>query len=78
MRSQPIVLRFFYSVVVVVVVVYVVDVVFVVVVVPNFDVVVYTKSKVDLRLLVKEVEFGWCVCKVIFVSNPTSFEVKLG
>ena len=40
MRSQPIVLRLFCSVVDVVVVVDVVDVVFVVVVVPNFDVVV--------------------------------------
>ena len=34
-----------------------VDVVFVVV--PNVDIVVKAKSKVDLRLLVKEVEFGW-------------------
>ena len=28
-------------------------------VVPNFDVVVQATSKVDLRFLVKEVEFGW-------------------
>ena len=40
MRSQPIVLRLFCSVVIVVVVVVVVDVDFVVVVVPNADVVV--------------------------------------
>ena len=44
--------------VVVVVVVVVVVIVFVVVVVPNVDV-VKAMSKVDLRLLVKEVEFGW-------------------
>ena len=55
MRPQSIVLRLFCSVVVVVVA----DVVFVVVVVPNVDVVVKATSKVDLRLLVKEVEFGW-------------------
>ena len=61
MMSQPIVLRLFCSV----------DVVFVVIVVPNVDIVVKATSKVDLRLLVKEVEFGWVVCKVIFMSNPT-------
>ena len=55
MRSQPIVLRLFCSVVVFVVLV---GVVFVVVDVPNVDVVVEAKSKVDLRLLVMEVEFG--------------------
>ena len=43
--------------VIVVVVVDIVDVVFVVVVVLNIDVVVLTTSKVDLRLLVIEVEF---------------------
>ena len=40
-------------------VVVVVDVVFVAVVVLNVDVVVQATSKVDLRLLVMEVEFGW-------------------
>ena len=55
MRSQPIVLRLFCFVVVVVVVV-VVNVVFVLVVVLNVDFVLAT-SKVDLRLLVMEVEF---------------------
>ena len=64
MGSQAIVLRLFCSVVVVVgggvgVVVGVVVVVFVVVVVPNVDVVIEVTSKVDQRLLVKEVEFGW-------------------
>ena len=53
MRSQPIVLRLFCSVVVVVVV----DVVFVV---SNVHVVILATSKDDMRLLVKEVEFGWC------------------
>ena len=43
----------------VVVVVVVVDVVFVVVVDLNVDVVVLATSKVDLRLLVMELEFGW-------------------
>ena len=47
--------------VVVVVVVIVVDVVIVVFVVLNVDIVVYATSKVDLRLLVMEVEFGWMV-----------------
>ena len=45
-------------------------VIVVVVVVPNVDIVVKATSKVDLRLLVKEVEFGWVgwvVCKVIFM-----------
>ena len=51
----------FEVVVVVIVVVVVVDVVFVVVVVINVDVVVQATSKVDLRLLVMEVEFGWVV-----------------
>ena len=64
-------------VVVVIVAFVVVIVVFVAVVVPNFNVVVQATSKVDLRLLVKEVEFGWVgwwwwvVCKAIFVSIPT-------
>ena len=54
----------------------VVYVVIVVVVDLNIDVVVRATSKVDLRILVMEVEFGWVgwwwvVCKVIFVSNPT-------
>ena len=40
-------------------VVVIVEVVFVVVVVLNVDVVIQATSKVDLRLLVKEVEFGW-------------------
>ena len=44
--------------VIVVVVVDIVDVVFVVVVVLNIDVVVLATSKVDLRPLVMEVEFG--------------------
>ena len=39
----------------------VVDVAFVVVVVINVDFVVSATSKVDLRLLVMEVEFGWVV-----------------
>ena len=47
-------------VVVIVAVLVVVEVVFVVVL--NVDVVVQATSKVDLRLLVMEVEFGWwCV-----------------
>ena len=56
---DEIVLRLF-SFVVVVVVVVIVDVLFVVVVL-NVDVVVYATSKVDLRLLVMKVEFGWVV-----------------
>ena len=37
----------------------------------------YVTLNLDLRLIVKEVEFGWVggvvvVCKVIIVSNPTS------
>ena len=58
---------------VVVVVVVIVDVV-----VLNVVVVVLATLKVDLRLLVMEVEFGWggwcgggVVCKPIFMSNPT-------
>ena len=39
----------------------IVDVVFVVFVVLNVDVVVEATSKVDMRLLVMEVEFGWVV-----------------
>ena len=72
-------------VVVVIVVVFVVVVVVVVydvvvVVVLNVVVVVLATLKVDLRLLVMEVEFGWggwwgrlwvVVCKPIFMSNPT-------
>ena len=46
---------------VVVVVIIVVDVAFVVIVVLNVNVVVSAISKVDLRLLVIEVEFGWVV-----------------
>ena len=46
-------------VVLLVVIVVVVDFVFVVIVVLNVDVVVQATSKVDLRFLVKEVEFGW-------------------
>ena len=75
MRSQPIVLRLFCQVVVdvvdvivvaaiiVVVVVVIVDVVFVVVIVVDVvvDVVVQGTSKVDLRLLVMEIDFGWVV-----------------
>ena len=49
----------------------IVDDAFVVVTVLNIDDVVKEASKVDLRFLVKEVQFGWWVCKVIFVSNPT-------
>ena len=54
MRSQPIVLRLFCLVVVVVVA----FLFFVVVVVLDVDVVVLATSKVYLRLLVMEVEFG--------------------
>ena len=46
-------------VVVAVVVVVIVDVVFVFVVVLNVDVVVQATSKVNLRLPLMEVEFGW-------------------
>ena len=88
MRSRPncfeVVLFYF------VVVAVVVKVVFVVVVILNVDVVVQATSKVDLRLLVIEVEFhsGWVggggsggVCKAIYVSIPTLLslvEVELG
>ena len=67
-------------VVVVVVIVVLVDVVFVIIVILDVDVVVWATSRVDLRLLVVEVEFGcvgwvgwvgWWVCKPIFVSKPT-------
>ena len=72
MRSQPIVLRLFCFVVVVVAV----DVIFVVVVL-NIDAVVFALSKVDLRLLLMEVEFGWWVvgggC-----ANPFSCQTQLG
>ena len=44
-----------------VVVVVIVEVVFVVVVVLNVDVVIQATSKVDLRLLVMDVDFGWVV-----------------
>ena len=63
--------------VVVLVLVVIVDVIYVDVVVLKVDVVVKETSKVDLRLLVMEVEFhggwwvGWVVCKPIFMSNPT-------
>ena len=71
MRSQP---NCFEVVVVVVVV-------FVVVVILNVDVVDQATSKIDLMLLVMEVEFhgGWVVvCKVIFVSNPTQLRLSWG
>ena len=82
MRSQPNCFRLFCFVVVVLVVLVVfgviVDVVFVFVVILNVDVVVLATSKVDLRLLVMEVEFGVVVggvvvvvCEPIFMSNPT-------
>ena len=62
-------------VVVLVVAVIVGDVVFVIVVVLDVDIVLKATLKVDLRLLVMEVEFGWVgrwvVCKVIITSNPT-------
>ena len=44
--------------------------------------VVLDVNDVDLRLLVKEVEFGWAVlCKVTVMSNPTQLilvEIVLG
>ena len=65
-------------VVVVLVVVVIVDVVFDVLVVLNVDIVVQATSKVDMRLLGMEVDFGWggggrwwVVCKPIFMSNLT-------
>ena len=80
MRSQPIVLRLFCLVVVVVGGgggVVVVDVVFVAVVVPNVGVVIQAMSKVDLRLLVKEVEFGWWWWGgLVGVGVQTHFHVK--
>ena len=58
--------------VVVAIVVVFVDFVVVVVVILNVVVVVLATLKVDLRLLVMKVEFGWVVvCKPIFMSNPT-------
>ena len=60
--------------VVVVVVVIIGSVVFVVVL--NVDVVVQATSKVDLRLLVMEVEFGW-VGGVGWCANPFSCQTQL-
>ena len=56
---------------------------FVFIVVLNVDVVVQARSKVDLRLFVMEVEFGWVVgwvggVQTHFRVKPNSVEVELG
>ena len=64
-------------VVVFVVVVVIVDVVFVVL---NVDFVVEATSKVDLRLLVMEVEFGWVVGwggRCGWCANPFACQTQL-
>ena len=78
MRSQPNCFELFCFVVVVVVDV-IGDVVFVVVVL-NVDVVVLATLKVNLRLLVLEVEFGWVVGGAgwWWFANPFSCQTQRG